>query len=159
MVPSPPATLTNSGAADNHEELELLHLEQDEETTARLQGSSPKKQKTGKKKSPEPSSTRLRRRRRSQTKKMMIHLNLILKVNLQLHPISTRTIKPICRCNPIMRKNSLLTIQLHPALGFHREPCSTLTKKTENLKTLRGQEHMMIWKPTMTAEPKICANF
>ena len=68
-------------------------------------------------------SARLRRRR-VQTM-MMIHLNLILKGNLQLHPISIRTIQSFCRCNPIVRKNSLLTFQLHPALQHthqeHRE--------------------------------------
>ena len=49
MVPSPPAILTNPEAEDHDEDLELPTLEQ-EETTAPVQGSPSKKQKTGKKK-------------------------------------------------------------------------------------------------------------
>ena len=49
VVPSPPAILTNPEAEDHDEDLELPTLEQ-EETTAPVQGSPSKKQKTGKKK-------------------------------------------------------------------------------------------------------------
>ena len=51
VVPSPPAILTNPETEDNDEELERPQLEQ-EETTAPLQNSPSKRQKTGKKKKP-----------------------------------------------------------------------------------------------------------
>ena len=52
MVPSLPAILTNPEAEDHDEDLELPTLEQ-EETTAPVQGSPSKKQKTWKKKKPD----------------------------------------------------------------------------------------------------------
>ena len=91
-----------------------------------------------------PRSRRQQRRRsqvRIQTTK--IRPGHLSRMNLQLHPNSTRTIQSTCRCNPTVRKNSCLTFQLHPALEVHRELCSTLTEKKMNQKTLRRRGSTM----------------
>ena len=131
VVPSPPAILTNPEAEDNDEELELPHLGQDEETTAPLQGSSPKKQKTGKKKkkpgddSPEPSP--------------------------QGEPAASSNFNPNSPVNLPMQSESEEELIPHVPTSSGTGSSQRTTQHTDQedgeSEELRGQEHM-IRKPT-----------
>ena len=127
VAPSPPAILMNPEAEPILSKKKQLHLLR---------------------RAVRPRSRRQERSRsqvRIQTTK--IRLGHLPRMNLQLHPTSTRTIQSTCRRNPTVRKNYSLTFQLHPALEVHRGPRSTLTEKKMNQKTLRGRGSTTIRKP------------